>query len=1276
MMRGGLLQKQGTSSVCLLCRHRWQLRQQYQQRIQPNTRRVYSSWDDKPSWGTQQQPVTPGAGGDGGGQGGGGGGGGWGGSWKPATQTTPGTGTAQSQPKPANPNAGLLPHEIAARERLLKMAAAAVAPKPAPPRPAPQPARKLAPEPFIRAPSDRPVRRLPEGQQNEYKGVAPQKEQQGPVVRRMLLRPKQPGQELTRDTPGPKTEGETQKAGTPVRTVSAPLGIRRFPAQAPKPQETPKPSTSSQTTPSEPIPSRPAQGPTAQSQPTVSSLLSLSNRTSPKPAQTSQASEQVDGTSGKSDWDALEAASAAPSKPIEPAGGGWGTSSWGTSSWGASSAANQPTSQPQTQQLLPHEIAARARLQQRHAQNQPQTPAKNLRSLADGLFAHDRQTGQFSAKDLRKRQETGSLKDNLQNAEEEERRADNTDAWDDIFAAQPPAPSPPRTSAREVYQSISSKFAPPPDSSSPRETERQWSGLVRRTSIPHQGTFNNFSDNNAFVKSAPPSQEERRPGPRDSADFMKQAEDRYVTRPAQSGETSERTQEATEAFKKQMSDGWDWADDYGRKPKENAGQKLEHQDFERPRNKLEHQDFEKPRGRDNARQARDDRVALEEIPIPSRYIKEEKKPKKKGGRRNDYKEDDDFDDMAYEYKRRERLARKAEKERLQFEETGPIPILLPEFISVANLGTALGVKTDLFISQLGELGFEDIAKDSIMTGETAALVAQEYGFDPTVDAGEDEDLKPRPPPEDMSTVPLRPPVVTIMGHVDHGKTTLLDFLRKSSIAAGEHGGITQHIGAFSVAMSSGKQITFLDTPGHAAFLSMRQRGANVTDIVILVVAADDSVKPQTIEAIKHARTAKVPMIVAINKIDKDQANVERVKSDLAANGVEIEDYGGDVQVVCVSGKTGQGMDDLEDNILTLSEMLDIRAEPDGMAEGWVLESSIKPIGRVATVLVKRGTLRPGDFIVAGRVFAKVRSLRNEAGVEIEEAPPGTAVEILGWKEPPEAGDMVLQAPDEDKAKIAVHYRIEQKEREEAMEQITEMERVRRERDAERIAAEAGTEEAAADEKPDGPKTINFTVKGDVHGSVEAVCASILEIGSNEVRPRVLLSSPGQITESDVEHAAVSGSTIINFNNPIPGHIKRLAIENKVKIMDHNIIYNLTEEVRQILSESLAPTISYKVIGEAEIAQVFAINIKGRKYKNVAGVKVRNGAVSRNARVRLQRKGEVVYDGTISSVKHGKKEVTEMRKGTECGLEFGDEFDDIREGDLIQVVEEIVEKRHL
>ncbi|KAK3985624.1 hypothetical protein QBC44DRAFT_334743 [Cladorrhinum sp. PSN332] len=663
---------------------------------------------------------------------------------------------------------------------------------------------------------------------------------------------------------------------------------------------------------------------------------------------------------------------------------------------------------------------------------------------------------------------------------------------------------------------------------------------------------------------------------------------------------------------------------------------------------------------------------------------EKEKPKKPQPKQSGYGRDDEFDEYEYEERRRRKAERKADKEieRLAAAE-GPTPILLPEFISVANLAVALRQKVKPFVQQLEQLGFEDVGKDNIVTGETAALIAQEYGFEPTIEAGEDMDLKPRPPPEDPSSLPLRPPVVTIMGHVDHGKTTLLDFLRKSSIVSQEHGGITQHIGAFSVKMSTGKTITFLDTPGHAAFLSMRQRGANVTDIVILVVAADDSVKPQTIEAIKHAQGARVPIIVAINKIDKDSANIDRVKSDLASHGLEIEDYGGEVQVVPVSGKTGQGMGDLEENILLLAEMLDIRSETDGMAEGWVLESSIKPIGRVATVLIKRGTLRRGDYIVAGRVFTKVRSLRNEAGQEVSEAPPGTAVEVLGWKDPPEAGDLILQAPDEDRAKDAVHYRQELKEREDVIAQMAEQEQAAREKELERereekreAALERGEEFVEdGDASSSSIKYVNFTVKGDVHGSVEAVTASILEQGDNEVRPRVLISSSGQITESDVEHAIVSGSSIINFNNPIPGHIKRKADDAGVKILDHNVIYHLVEEVRGMLSEQLTPLISWRVVGEAEVLQIFPINVHGRRYKNIAGCRIRNGTVVINSRCRVMRRDKIVFEGTIDELKQGKKDITEIRKGNECGISF-ENWEEFQEGDQIQTIEEVVEKRTL
>ncbi|OHF04398.1 translation initiation factor IF-2 [Colletotrichum orchidophilum] len=627
--------------------------------------------------------------------------------------------------------------------------------------------------------------------------------------------------------------------------------------------------------------------------------------------------------------------------------------------------------------------------------------------------------------------------------------------------------------------------------------------------------------------------------------------------------------------------------------------------------------------------------------------------------------------------RRRRKAEERARRAAEAEAAASVPsIFLPEFISISNLGTALKMKIPQFLRALIEMGFEDITEDSIMTGETAALVAQEFGFDPKVDTGGARDLKARPIPEDVSILPQRPPVVTIMGHVDHGKTTLLDYLRQSSVAAQEHGGITQHIGAFMVKMSEGKLITFLDTPGHAAFLTMRQRGANVTDIVVLVVAADDSVKPQTLEALKHARSAKVPLIVAINKCDKEDARPDQVKADLARHGVEIEDFGGDVQVVCVSGKTGQGMAELEENIVTLAEIQDMRAEDDGMAEAWVLEASVKPYGKSANVLVKRGTLRLGDFIVAGTAWARVRILRNEAGQELDEAPPGTPVEVLGWRdELPAAGDEIIQAPDEDRARVAVDYREEMREREASSKQLAEQEL--REREA-KIAAEVAADIEAADadaEPTPATAVVNFMVRGDVVGSVEAVCATINEIGNNEVKPRILRSAAGQVSESDVEHAEASGSVIANFSSTIPGHIKAMAEEKGVRILDHSVIYHLADDVKQVMSEALPDKVSSKVVGEAEILQIFPINIKGRVYKNIAGCKVRNGTVTRSTRARILRGGEKVFDGKIDTLKHGKKDVNEIRKGSECGIAL-DGFTDFHVGDQIQMYEEVREKRTL
>jgi translation initiation factor IF-2 len=614
------------------------------------------------------------------------------------------------------------------------------------------------------------------------------------------------------------------------------------------------------------------------------------------------------------------------------------------------------------------------------------------------------------------------------------------------------------------------------------------------------------------------------------------------------------------------------------------------------------------------------------------------KGRDKARRRQQFIEEEDDEGEREVARQRAELKKQRKAEKAARKAAAPTPLLLPEFISVSNLAVALKVRLEDFNQKLEELGFEEMSHDYILNAENAGLIAMEYNYEAIIDRSESEDLKAREPAPDPSVLPQRPPVVTIMGHVDHGKTTLLDWLRKSSVAATEHGGITQHIGAFSVPMPSGNIITFLDTPGHAAFLSMRQRGANVTDIVVLVVAADDSVKPQTIEAIKHAQAAKVPIIVAINKIDKEDANVDRVKQDLARHGVDVEDFGGDTQVVCVSGKTGQGMDELEEALVTLSEILDMRAETDGPAEGWILEASIKSMGKVATVLVKRGTMRPGQFIVAGKTWARIRCLRNEAGSEIEEAAPGTPVQIDGWREQPVAGDEVLQAPDEAKAKDVVDYRLEKEERDkmaEDMEAINEhrkAEQEKREREKAEAAAAAEAEANNEDlvhkarEKPIGAKEIYFIVKGDVSGSVEAVVDSISSIGNKEVRPHILRSGVGQISEFDIEHAAAAKGLIINFNTTVDPNIAQLAAHSKVSILDHNIIYRLVDDVKAELSKHLPPLITHRVLGEAEIAEVFQITVKGRQQKPIAGCKVRNGTISKNAKVRVLRKGEKIFDG--------------------------------------------------
>ena len=685
------------------------------------------------------------------------------------------------------------------------------------------------------------------------------------------------------------------------------------------------------------------------------------------------------------------------------------------------------------------------------------------------------------------------------------------------------------------------------------------------------------------------------------------------------------------------------------------------------------------------------------------------------GRYIRYKDSMDDDEMFDEETEDRKPKRKNRERAFETPTAQPVPIELPQFISISNLASSLRVPPEDFIRKLEQLGFEDIAMDHVLSAENAGLVAMEYNYEPVADLGGVEDIRSSPPAEDRSLLPERPPIVTIMGHVDHGKTTLLDYLRKSSVAASEFGGITQRIGAFSVKMSSDRPVTFLDTPGHAAFLAMRQRGANVTDIVVLVVAADDSVKPQTIEAIKHAKSAGVNVIVAITKVDKDEADVQRVKQDLTRHEIEVEDYGGDIQAVEVSGKTGQGMAELDESIVALADVLDLRAEEDGSAEGWIIEATTKKAGRTATVLVRRGTLRTGNTIVAGTTWARVRSLRNEAGANVKQAGPGIAVEVDGWRDQPSAGDEVLQAPDERKATSVVEYRKKRVEQIQAgadMEAINqsrrlEAERRAHEREIEQESAESlseainGGDKSLSEENATSQSTANvsFIVKADVTGSAEAVVAALeaIPLGTDTgITMSIIYSGVGLVSESDITRAmaiqqtatvsksaqsqAGNSAYIIAFNTDVPSSLQQTAAQHQISIVKERIIYRVIEEARNALESYLPPIISRRVLGEAEAAAAFDVRGRNKITMRVAGCRVRNGIVSKSAKLAVYRggvaEGHVVFEGSLSSLRSRDKDVSEMHKGTECGMIFENGWTDFEVGDVIQFFEETRERRKL
>lgn len=572
---------------------------------------------------------------------------------------------------------------------------------------------------------------------------------------------------------------------------------------------------------------------------------------------------------------------------------------------------------------------------------------------------------------------------------------------------------------------------------------------------------------------------------------------------------------------------------------------------------------------------------------------------------------------------------------------------LPPAIVVSELANRMAEKTGAVVKALMQNGMMVTQNESI-DADTAELIIEEFGHKVVrVSDSDVEDVikEIEDKPEDLQG---RPPVITIMGHVDHGKTSLLDAIRNAKVVAGEAGGITQHIGAYQVTTDTGAVLSFLDTPGHAAFTSMRSRGAQVTDIVVLVVAADDAVMPQTIEAIAHAKAAKVPMIVAINKIDKPAANPDKVRTDLLQHEVIVEKMSGDVQDVEVSAATGQGLDDLLEAIALQSEILELKANPNRAAVGAVIEAQLD-VGRgpVATVLVQNGTLRQGDIFVVGEQYGKVRALINDQGERVKEAGPSVPVEVLGINGTPEAGDVLNVTETEAQAREIAEYRANAaKDKRAAAGAATTLEQ---------LMANAKANEDVSE--------LPILVKADVQGSAEAIVQAMEKIGNDEVRVRVLHSGVGAITETDVGLAEASGAPIMGFNVRANASARNTANQKGVEIRYYSVIYDLVDDVKAAASGLLSAEIKENFIGYANIKEVFKVTGVGK----VAGCLVTEGVARRSAGVRLLRDNVVIHEGTLKTLKRFKDEVPEVQSGQECGMAF-ENYDDIRPGDVIEIFE--------
>ena len=598
-----------------------------------------------------------------------------------------------------------------------------------------------------------------------------------------------------------------------------------------------------------------------------------------------------------------------------------------------------------------------------------------------------------------------------------------------------------------------------------------------------------------------------------------------------------------------------------------------------------------------------------------------------------------------------RRARERERERRaggESKEKVSVEVILPETITLQELAQRMNERVADVVKFMMSQG-EMLRANDIIDADTAELITDEFGHtvkrvsEADVEIGLEGDL------DDEKDMRPRPPIVTIMGHVDHGKTSLLDALRSTDVVSGEAGGITQHIGAYQVQLKSGDKITFLDTPGHAAFSAMRARGADVTDIVILVVAANDSVMPQTVEAISHAKAAGVPIIVAVNKVDLQDADPNKVLTDLLQHDIQVEAMGGDVQAINVSALAKTGLDDLTEAITLQAELLDLKANPDRAADGIVVESQLdKGRGPVATVLVKRGTLKRGDILVAGTQWGKVRALVNERGQQLKDAEPSVPVEILGLDGTPEPGDAFNVVDSEARAREITDYRM----------------RVKRETTG--IATQRASLEQFMTSLADGSgkaEDLPIVLKGDVQGSVEAITQSLEKLSTDEVRAKVVYGAAGGISESDILLAQSTGAPVFAFNVRANKQARELAEREGVEIRYYSIIYELIDDVKDSLSGMLSPERKETFIGYADILEVFNITRVGK----VAGCKVTEGVVKRGCGVRLLRDDVVIHEGKLKTLKRFKDEVPEVSNGMECGMAF-EKYEDIRQGDRIECFE--------